>query len=243
MASITPVGSQTRIEDALSHLPISSITEYNNGEMIFGPERRANYIYLVVTGKVGISRVCDGGSEVLLEIVLPDELFGEAALLDGTCQSEVATAIGNASVMAWTISDIEDLVMQRPRLGIALLQILAKRNQECKRRIESLSLETIERRLARSLIRFSERLGVPEEDGSVRMMAFTHEMLSRYVGTSREIVTHYMNRFRKQGFVNYSRRGIVLYGNSLKAVLDGFKSTVESSQADRMPRSCGQQDA
>jgi|SRR6185437_194336 len=232
MGSITSVGLETRIEDALAHLPVSSTTEYNTREMIFGPERRAKCIYLVITGKVGISRISDGGTEVLLEIVLPDELFGEAAFLEGTCQSERAIAIGKTSVMAWAISDIEDLVMQRPRLGIALLQVLARRNQECKHRIESFSLDTIERRLARSLIRFSERLGVSEDDGSVRMMPFTHEMLSRYIGTSREIVTQYMNRFRKQGFVSYSRHGIVLYRDSLKAVLNGFKSAVQSSHAD-----------
>ncbi len=31
------------------------------------------------------------------------------------------------------------------------------------------------------------------------MMPLTHELLSQYVGTSREIVTHYMNQFRRQG--------------------------------------------
>ena len=58
---------------------------------------------------------------------------------------------------------------------------------------------------------FSERRGTPDQDGSVRMAAFTHELLSQYVGTSREIVTHYMNQFRRQGYLQYSRRGIVLY--------------------------------
>jgi len=40
--------------------------------------------------------------------------------------------------------------------------------------------------------------GIAEEDGSVRMVPFTHQMLAQYVGTSREIVTHYMNQFRRQ---------------------------------------------
>jgi len=49
------------------------------------------------------------------------------------------------------------------------------------------------------------------------MMPFTHEMLSRYVGTSRDIVTQYMNRFRKMGYVSYSRQCIVLHREALKA--------------------------
>jgi CRP/FNR family cyclic AMP-dependent transcriptional regulator len=122
--------------------------------------------------------------------------------------------------MTWTNSDMADLVMKRPRLAVALLQMFAHRNAEFTLRIESLSIDTIERRLARSLIRFSDRLGTPEEDGSMRMMPFTHELLSRYVGTSREIVTHYMKCFRKQGYVTYSRQGILVHRDTLKTVLN-----------------------
>jgi CRP/FNR family transcriptional regulator, cyclic AMP receptor protein len=220
MAAITTSPtSDTRTEDALAHLPVSNTTEYDKGQTIYGPPHFSKSIYLVVAGKVGISQVADDGSEVLLDIVRPDELFGESAFL-GVPPSERATAIENVKVMAWAVSDMEDLVTKRPRLAVAMLQILAQRNAEFTRRIQSFSNDTIERRLARSLIRFSERLGTPDGNGSVRMMPLTHVLLSRYVGTSREIINHYMNRFRKQGYVSYSRRGIVLYGDTLRTVLD-----------------------
>jgi CRP-like cAMP-binding protein len=157
---------------------------------------------------------------VLLEIVRPDELFGESAFLDTPCQCDRATAIESVELMTWAVSEMEDLVAKRPRLAVALLQILAQRNAEFTRRIESFATDGIERRLARSLLRLSERLGSPADDGSVRMMPFTHEMLSRYVGTTREVITQYMIRFRKQGYVNYSRRGIHLYRDTLRAVVD-----------------------
>jgi CRP-like cAMP-binding protein len=208
---------QTRTEDALAHLPVSTVTEYSKNRMIYGPDQVSNSIYLVIAGNVGISHIADDGSEVLLEIVRPDEMFGETAFLDAPRRAERATAIDAAKLMAWAIADVEDLVTKRPRLAVALLQIMAQRNADYTRRIASLAQETIERRLARSLIRFSERLGTPEESGSVWMRPFTHEMLSRYVGTSREIVSHYMNRFRNQGYVTYSRRGIRLYRDALRA--------------------------
>jgi CRP/FNR family cyclic AMP-dependent transcriptional regulator len=185
----------------------------------------------VVSGKVKISHIAKNGPEVLLEIVRPDELFGESAILGLARPSELATAIEKVRVMVWAISDIEDLVMQRPRLGVALLQIVVQRILECNRRIETLSIDSIERRLVRSLLRFSERLGAPEEDGSIRMMPFTHEMLSRYVGTSREVITTHMNRFRRQGWVGYSRDGIVIHSDTLKRVLDksGFVSARQAA--------------
>jgi CRP/FNR family cyclic AMP-dependent transcriptional regulator len=231
-ASPTSLQVETRIdEDALAHLPVSGTTDYAKGQIIFGPQDPSRSIYLVVTGKVKISRIAENGTEVLLEILRPDELFGESAFLGFIRPSERATAIEKARVMVWAISDIEDMVMQRPRLGLALLQIVVQRNIEYKQRIEAFSQDTIERRLARSLLRFSERLGSPEQDGSIRMMPFTHEMLARYVGTSRELITTNMNRFRKLGLVRYSRAGIVIYCDTLKRVLDrsGFMPVQQAS--------------
>jgi CRP/FNR family transcriptional regulator, cyclic AMP receptor protein len=118
--------------------------------------------------------------------------------------------------MAWGTQEIEEIIMKRPRLAVALLQIQVQRTLDLTYRIESFSADNIARRLARSLIRFSERLGTTDSDGSVRMAAFTHELLSQYVGTSREIVTHYMNQFRRMGYLQYSRRGIVLYRDAFQ---------------------------
>ena len=109
--------------------------------------------------------------------------------------------------MTWSTNDIEDILMRRPKLAIALMQLLVQRSMDFGYRIESFSVDNIARRLARTLIRFSERLGTPSEDGSVQMIPFTHELLSQYVGTSREIVTHYMNQFRRQGYLRYSAQG------------------------------------
>jgi len=33
---------------------------------------------------------------------------------------------------------------------------------------------------------------------------------------SREIVTHYMNQFRRQGYLKYSRKGIILYREAFR---------------------------
>ena len=198
-ASTGSLESHPQREYALAHLPVSSITEYTKGQTIYGLDTRLRSVYLVLTGKVAISQITDDGGEVLLDIARPDELFGESAFVDTFRRAEQAKAIEKTKVMIWTITDMEDLVMNDARLAVALLQILAQRNADLIRRIESFSVDNIERRLARSLIRFSERLGIAENDGSVRMMPLTHEMLSRYVGTSREIVNHYMNHFRPWG--------------------------------------------
>jgi CRP/FNR family transcriptional regulator len=211
VGSPASVSIQTPLEDPLAYLPCSSIVEYRKGQVIFDEDQHSNAIFLVIDGKVKVSRSAEEGHQVVVDIYQRDEFFGESAFLNLPRRSEQATAIENTKLMTWTAREIEDIIMKRPRLAVALMQILVQRTIEFTLRIESFSLDNIARRLARSLIRFSERLGEVEGEGTVRMVPFTHELLAQYVGTSREIVTHYMNQFRRQGYLRYSRKGIILH--------------------------------
>ena len=214
--SPTVFAPQKSLEDPLAHLPCSSIVEYRKGQMIYNQDQPSTNIYLIIAGRIKVSRLADDGHQVVVDIYQPDEFFGESAFLNLPHRCEQATALENTKVMAWTTTEIEDLVLKRPRLSVALVQILVQRTIDFTLRIESFSVDNIARRLARSLIRFSERLGTAEEDGSVRMTPFTHELLSQYVGTSREIVTHYMNQFRRQGYLKYSRKEVILYRDAFR---------------------------
>jgi CRP/FNR family transcriptional regulator len=212
MASTTMAYAPPRpLEDPLAHLPCSTILEFRKGQTVYSQDQPSTSLYLVIEGKVKVSRLSDDGHQVVVDIYQPDEFFGESAFLNLPHRAEQVTTLEDTKLMAWTAAEIEDIVLKRPRLAMAMLQILVQRTITLTQRIESFSADNIARRLARSLIRFSERLGTAQPDGSVKMAAFTHELLSQYVGTSREIVTHYMNQFRRMGHLQYSRRGIVLH--------------------------------
>lgn len=204
------------LEDPLAYLPCSTIVEYAKGQLIYGRSQLSNSIYLVIDGKVKVCRTADDGRQVVVDIYQPDEFFGESGFLGEQHRVEEAMALDGTKVMTWSTAEIEELVVRRPRLGIALVQLLVKRSMDFGARIESFSIDNIGRRLVRSLIRFSERLGHESADGYTDMMPFTHELLSQYVGTSREIVTHYMNQLRRQGYLRYSRKGIALNREALR---------------------------
>ena len=63
------------------------------------------------------------------------------------------------------------------------------------------------RRLAKTLLTFAERLGVP--DGPfLRLERISHEELSQIVGTTRPRITAFMQRFRKLGMIQTEGRTI-----------------------------------
>jgi len=217
---VLPNGAASAIgeefEDPLAYLPFSTIMEYPRHGTIYTHDQPSTHLYLVMAGRVKVSRLADNGAQTVIEIYRTDDFFGESVLLNPFNHQEHATAIDAVKVMTWSAAVLDELMLRRPRLAFALLQVLARRNASLKERIESFSADSIARRLARSLIGFAERLGTAEQDGIVWLPAFTHELLSQYVGTSREIVTYYMNRFRREGYVYYSRATITLRAGALR---------------------------
>jgi CRP-like cAMP-binding protein len=58
-----------------------------------------------------------------LDIYQTDEFFGESALI-GQPHTETAVALEDTQVMSWTISELEGIAGERPRLAIALMQLV-----------------------------------------------------------------------------------------------------------------------
>jgi len=206
----------TLLQDPLTHLPCSTVFKYRKGETIYSHNQPSTKIYLVIDGKVKVCRLADDHRQVMVDLYQPDDFFGESAFVGQSHGTELAVALEATKVMTWTPAEIEDLAAQRPMLAVAFLQLLVQRSMDFGTRIESFSVDNIPRRLARALIRFSERMGHELEDGSTQMIPLTHELLSQYVGTSREIVSHYMNQFRRQGYLLYSRDGILLHRDAMR---------------------------
>ena len=215
MRIIGPTATPHTIEDPLDYLPHSSTIAYQKGQLIYQQNDPGTDLYLIVEGKVKVSFIAVNGYQGILDIYKQNEFFGESAFLNLTQRGDQATAMEDTKLMTWTSAIIEDVVVRRPRLAVALLQLLAQRGIDLAQRIESFSRDKIERRVAHALIHFSERFGTKAEggDGSICMPAFTHEMLSQYVGTTREVITHCMIKFRRKGYIKYSRMEVILYGS------------------------------
>jgi CRP/FNR family transcriptional regulator len=155
----------------------------------------------------------------LVDIYQTDDLFGETAFIGSTESHEIATALEPTHVMTWSHDEAEQLILARPRLGIALLQMLAKRCMNYARRIESCASERTERRLARTLLYLAERLGRMNDEGKLQMLPLSHELLAQYVGTTRELVTCNMIQFHRRGYLTYSRKAIVLDPDAIRKFL------------------------
>jgi len=200
----------------LAFLPRGTLVEYQKNDVIYSQVQPGVGIYLVLDGRVKVSRSTLGGREVVVEIYGAGDFFGEATLLGFQPDSEEATALEDTKVTVWPVTLVEDLVAAEPRLAAALWRILVERTLSLEDRIESMAHDHVECRLARTLLGFAEWFGKAGDHGAVHMPGLTHYLLAHYVGTSREIVSHDMSEFRAQGLIRYTRKTITVYPLALQ---------------------------
>jgi CRP-like cAMP-binding protein len=204
------------MEDALMYLPRRAVTDFRKAQVIFDEHHPSKGLHLVVQGRVKVTIPLDDGSQTVVDIFTTDDFFGQNSLLGEPHNNERAVALDAVSLMSWTTQEIEEQVERQPRLGIALLQMLVKRGLDYEDRLQSFALDKTPERVVRSLLRFADRLGSRSDDGSIKIPPLTHQVISEYVGTSREIVTFQMNHLRQKGFLRYSRKGIQVYPDALR---------------------------
>jgi CRP/FNR family cyclic AMP-dependent transcriptional regulator len=204
------------MEDALMYLPRRGVTGYTKGQIIFEEHNPSKGLHLVVQGRVKVFIPLDNGAQTVVDVFTTDDFFGENALLGESQLAERAVALDAVSLMSWTSQEIEEQVERQPRLGVALLQMLVKRVLDYEERLQSFAVDKTPERVVRALLRFATRLGTRSEDGSITIPPLTHQILSEFVGTSREIVTFHMNHLRQKGYLRYSRKGIQVYVEALR---------------------------
>jgi CRP/FNR family transcriptional regulator, cyclic AMP receptor protein len=205
-----------RMEDALMYLPRKGVTEYSKNTIIFDESNPSRSLHLVVQGRVKFAAPLENGRQTVVDIFNTDDFFGESCLLSIARNLETATALDHVTLMSWEAAEIEDQVQKQPRLGLALMQMLVKRTLDYERRIQSFALDRTPERLICALLHFANRLGAQGEDGLVRIPPLTHQLISEYVGTSREIVTFQLSHLRQKGLLRYSRQGIDIYVDALR---------------------------
>jgi CRP-like cAMP-binding protein len=177
-------------------------------------------LYLIESGQVKLSMSSAEGQDCLLAIYTAGEVFGESCFTGSGKRFESATAMQPTLVRRASRRDFLAEV-DRAAATEALLRHLALRLADRQTAIFDLITMDSERRLAKVLLDFAEKLGTPEGAYLRLDQRVSHEELSQIVGTTRPRVTAFMQRFRKLGLIETTGRSIGVHPQRLHDFLAG----------------------
>lgn len=109
------------------------------GDRIFEIGDQGDHLYLLVSGKVGISIDPDPNSRDFIATLGPGDCFGEMNLLDDLPRSATAHVMEDASVLTLEKSRLRGLILNYPEISIGMLRALSMRLRAANRRTVGVS--------------------------------------------------------------------------------------------------------
>ena len=180
------------------------------GDVVFHAGDRGDCLYVVVEGKVKITRTTPDGRENLLAILGPGDLLGELSLFDSLDRTATATAITDLMLSRLDERDFHGYLDDRPAVARELLRVLARRLRDTNAAMADLVFTDVPGRVAKALLSLGERFGAETAEGVVVHHDLTQEELAQLVGASRETVNKALSDFASRGWLRLDGKSVLL---------------------------------
>ncbi len=180
----------------------------------------ASHLGFVVSGKLKIVHVTSRG-EIIMDIAIPGNMLGEVAFsLDAHYQTDVV-CLRRATVVLLAASKLRALLIDEPDVAQILAMDLAQHVVRLYHTMHALSEATVERRLARILLRLTERTGEPFPGGILIPMRLRRVDLAAMTGTTLESISRKISIWKRAGWLDPQPAGYLIRNKqALQAILD-----------------------
>ena len=146
-----------------------------------------------------------------------DDFFGEGCLAGQPLRMATATAITDCSLIRLERRLMVRLLHEQHEISEIFVTHLLSRNIRYEADLVDQLFNSSEKRLARILLLLSH-FG-KESRAEPVLPRISQENLAEMVGTTRSRVSHFMNKFRKLGFIEYGDQGGLTVNSGLLSVV------------------------
>lgn len=193
---------------------VTTMTTCEKGRVFYTPNETGEVLFLLKRGRVQLYRISPEGKKLVIATLGPGSLFGEMAMVGQGMHNTFAEAIEDCTLCVMGRADLERVLLDRPRVGLRLVETLGRRLRETEARLEDIAFKNIPARLASLLLRLQQEHGNTIE-------GYTHQDFAEMIGTYRETTTQTLNDFKREGLLDIGRKRLELYDpEGLRAIAD-----------------------
>jgi CRP/FNR family cyclic AMP-dependent transcriptional regulator len=190
--------------------------DYPEGQTIFSQGDRADAVFFIERGKVKLTVLSTQGKQAVIALLGPETFFGEGCLAGQPLRMSTATATTDCSVVLLPKAAVVRALHKDAAFSETFTTYLLSRNVRMEEDLVDQLFNSSEQRLARILLLLANfgKEGRPEPV----VPKISQETLAEMVGTTRSRISHFMNKFRKLGFIEYNGR-LEVHSSLLHVVL------------------------
>ena len=184
--------------------------ELARGDRLFDEGDAGDRLYVVLDGKIKLTRTAGDGRENLISLIGPGEMFGELSLFDPRPRTMGASAVTDVRLAALAHDDLRTWLTAHPDVAMHLLAALARRLRRTNEVMSDLVFTDVPGRVAKALLDLAARFGTQQEDGLQVNHDLTQEELAQLVGASRETVNKALADFVARGWIQLHPKSVLL---------------------------------
>jgi CRP/FNR family cyclic AMP-dependent transcriptional regulator len=192
-----------------------TISKYRTHQEVFSQGSPADAVFYILTGRVKITVLSEQGKEAVVAILAQDSFFGEGCLTGQPLRMATAMAMTECEIMRLQKTAIIRVLHEEPAFSEMFIAHLLARTIRVESDLIDQLFNSSEKRLARALLLLANfgKEGRPEPI----IANISQATLAEMIGTTRPRVTHFMNKFRQLGFIEYN--GALKVHSSLLSVV------------------------
>jgi CRP-like cAMP-binding protein len=179
-----------------------ALSKWRKNETIFTQGDIADSVFYIQRGKIKVTVNSPQGKEAVVAILGPDEFCGEGCLAGQRRRMATATAMSDCEIMRVEKAAMIRVLHDEPAFSEMFVVHLLARTIRVEEDLVDQLFNSSEKRLARALLLLANfgKEGRPEPI----IAKISQETLAEMIGTTRSRVSHFMNKFRQLGFIEYN---------------------------------------
>jgi CRP/FNR family transcriptional regulator, cyclic AMP receptor protein len=193
-----------------------TIEKYAKNQRIFSQGDIADTIFFIQSGKVKITVLSEHGKEAVVGIFGDGQFFGEGCIEGAEIRTTTSHAMEECLITSMTKPAMLAILRAEPKFSAFFMAYLLRRNSRIEDDLIDQLFNSSEKRLARLLLLLAN-FGQEGDEAPVAV-TLSQETLAEMIGTTRSRVSFFMNKFRKNGFIDYNGK-IEVHRSLLDAVL------------------------
>jgi len=181
-----------------------TVSRYREKQNIYTQGAPAYTLFYIQEGGVRLTTRTKHQPSAVTAILGVGDFFGEICLTGYPLRVSTAVALTSSSIRTIQKQKMVQMLRKKNKASNAMVAYLLSSVQKYKDHVAELMTSSAEQRLARVLLRLAHL----DKNGpaTVEIPKLSHQVLAEMVGTTRQRVNLFMNRFRKRGFINYNGR-------------------------------------
>jgi CRP/FNR family cyclic AMP-dependent transcriptional regulator len=177
------------------------VSRYRAKQNIYTQGAPAYTLFYIQEGGVRLTTRTKHQPSAVTAILGAHDFFGELCLAGYPLRMSTAVALTASSIRTIKKGKMLQMLRKKNKTSNSLVVYLLSSVKSYQDHVAHLLTSSAEQRLARVLLRLAHL----DNNGPtvVEIPILSHQVLAEMVGTTRPRVNLFMNRFRKQGFINY----------------------------------------